>query len=473
MRRSVIALLAFGLIAGGCTNRDTTDDTNQAAERGPTATESDGAVGSSIDEGSPLFETVLEPAALEWRSPPERLRSNEPAFIHAVDSESGSEAWRLEVPFPPAPLLMLAGDQLIYSFNNRGDEEFVASIGLDGVPRWQATTEWTFHGPFYTDDEVLIGIGKPRDEAVSAKHALVALDLDDGAELWHTKLSWRPDADEKGWLTGGSGAVYLARADLRITAFDIATGTRRWSIRTPGHTYGAPFHYQGLVYVGTDTALLALDAFNGKERWAADTGGRRIASPQGVSAGNVVSRLKQRGPSSSVAAADPATGTATWINDSYGQIVVGSDVVVGYRRAEADDSLPHVQIWDGGDGRTLAEVDGSEARNRRSVAFADSAVFLGVTATEEAPGHLIAVDLTNGRAAWDIDLPAPPAESAADEAAVYVIANTTEAPRGGLHAVGRESGDILWTLETEAELRTRPLLASGLVFVVSARELPS
>lgn len=143
---------------------------------------------------------------------------------------------------------------------------------------------------------------------------------------------------------------------------------------------------------------------------------------------------------------------------------------VGYRRAEAD-SLPHVRIWSGADGRMLAEVDGKQACNPHTVAVAGSAAYLGTTTVDDAPGRLIAIDLTTGEAAWDIALPGPPAESAADAAAVFVIVNT--APHGALHAIERESGDILWTLETETELRTRPLLASGLVFVVSAEKLGS
>ena len=74
--------------------------------------------------------------------------------------------------------------------------------------------------------------------------------------------------------------------------------------------------------------------------------------------------------------------------------------------------------------------------------------------------------------AWDTALPGSPGESTADGVAVYVPTNTKNgAQRGGLHAVNRATGDVLWTLKTAVDVRTRPLLVRGFAYMVSADPL--
>lgn len=50
------------------------------------------------------------------------------------------------------------------------------------------------------------------------------------------------------------------------------TGTVRWRAPAPGAGYLTPAVAHGLVYQGTYSALLALDAATGQERWELTTG---------------------------------------------------------------------------------------------------------------------------------------------------------------------------------------------------------
>ena len=424
----------------------------------------------STDADTPFFDAVQSPGTLEWRELAAGTGSAAPAFVHAVDAETGDEAWRLEVPWPSFPWLQLAGDRLIYSYQNLGEEDVIVAVGLDGAPLWQSTTNWRFHGPFYADDEMLVGVARARDRNVSAQSAVVALDIDTGLLIWEEKLRWLPENGEQGHVAVGSDAVFVVRPNGRTIAFDLATGQRRWSVKLENRVSGVPLYVDGAVLVGTHNGLAALDALDGTELWFAETGRRQIASPEGVAAGNAVAWMNNaRNPGFFVAAANLETGSQAWTGQSYLQFHVGESSVVGFEFDESQDYPSQVLVWDGASGRVLADVDTAGSVNPFSVAITDRDVYVGTTGVSNEAGGLIAIDVTGGVAAWDTPLGGSLGTPTTDRAAVYVPAQLPdEARRGALHAVARASGEVLWTFEAEMDITTRPLLANGLVFVVSA-----
>jgi len=472
MRRPPAWLLLLCLLITACTDAgDITDTTTPSpAQAAPGVTTATAPSQESTDADTPFFDAVQSPASLEWQKLPAGTGSAAPAFIHAANAETGDEVWRLEVPWPRLPWIQLAGDRLVYSYENLGEEDVIVAVGLDGAPLWQLTTNWRFHGPFYADDEVLVGVARARDRNVGARSAVVALDIDTGLLIWEAKLKWLPENGEPGRVAVGSDAVFVVRPNGRTIAFDLATGDRWWSIKLENRVSGVPLHVDGAVLVGTRNGLVALDARDGTELWFAETGRRQIASPEGVASGNAVAWMNNpRNPGFFVAAADAATGAEAWTGQSYLQFHVGESAVVGFGFDESQDNPSQVLVWEGETGRVLADVDTAANVNPFSVAITDRDVYVGT----EAPGRLIAIDLAGGVTAWDTPLDGSLGPPTADLATVYVPAQRPgETPHGALHAVARASGDLLWTFETDMGITTRPILANGLVFVVSAEVEP-
>jgi hypothetical protein len=135
MRRSLgwLALLTF--VATACTDAGETTTTSAAATVITTTTTAPPQW--STDADTAFFDAVQSPATIEWRRLDPGTGSDAPAFIHAISTATGEEAWRLEVPWPSFPWLQLAGDRLIYSYQNLGDEDVTVAVGLDGAPLWR------------------------------------------------------------------------------------------------------------------------------------------------------------------------------------------------------------------------------------------------------------------------------------------------------------------------------------------------
>jgi outer membrane protein assembly factor BamB len=471
MRRSLNRLTLLGLLAmlaAACTSAEET--TTTATDLTLIAPVTTAPPQESTDAAAPFFEAQSRPANLEWRELAPGRGSTAPAFIHGIDAATGVEAWRLEVPWPQAPWLQLAGDRLIYSYANVGEEDVIVAVGLDGEPLWQSTTNWRFHGPFYTDENVLIGVARARQANVSARYAVVALDIEDGQLLWEAKLRWLPENGEQGSLGSGSGAVYVTRPNGRTIAYEISSGERRWSVKLADRVSGAPLHIDGAVLVGTRSGLVALDAFDGSELWLTDTGNRQIASPEGVASGNAVAWWSNpSNPGFLVAAADLETGNPVWTAESYLQHHVGENAVAGFTFDESQDYPSELKVWDGENGRVLAAVDTGRNLNPFSVAITERDVYVGTIEVSDEPGSLIAIDLSGGVAVWEAPLDGSLGELATDLATVYVPAQQRGEPqRGALFAVARASGEVLWTFDAAMDITTRPVLAEGLVYVVSA-----
>lgn len=475
MRRSHTWLLLFFVFVTACTDAGDSDPTTTSPTDTPTGAAAAIAPGQeSTDADTPFFDAIQSPSSLEWRELAPGSGSAAPAFVHAINAETGAEDWRIEVPWPSFPWLQLAGDRLIYSYQNVGEEDVIVAVGLDGAPLWQSTTNWRFHGPFYADDEVLVGVAEARDRNVSARSAVVALDIDSGLLIWEAKLRWLPENGEHGSVAVGSDAVFVVRPNGRTIAFDLATGQQRWSIKLEGRVSGVPLHVDGAVLVGTRSGLAALNPADGSEIWFAETGRRQIASPEGVASGNAVAWMNNaRNPGFFVAAADLTTGAQAWTGESYLQFHVGESSVVGFGFDESQDNPSQVLIWDAETGRVLADVDTDGNVNPFSVAITDRDVYVGTAGDPGGPGRLIAIDLVGGEAVWDTPLGGSLGPPTTDLGAVYVPAQQPGEPqRGALHAVARASGEVLWTFDAAMDIITRPLLANGLVFVVSAEVVP-
>lgn len=167
--------------------------------------------------------------------------------VHAVDPETGAERWSTDI----AP--GTTGRPRVFGISVRGDTvyattvrwltrnsvplvgDLVALSRTTGVVFWTYTTSGDmggFHGrPLLTDRLAIVNDGD--------YHALIAIDLQTGREIWRTVK------DESGFIDAQStpvlagDTVFAASADTQIYAVDARTGALLWRVRGDGSALGS------------------------------------------------------------------------------------------------------------------------------------------------------------------------------------------------------------------------------------------
>ncbi|MDJ0960910.1 MAG: PQQ-binding-like beta-propeller repeat protein [Acidimicrobiia bacterium] len=392
-----------------------------------------------------------------------------PAYLYAVDAKTGTEAWRRLVPHPGTPWLQLVGDQLVYSGSASVEP---AAFDLDGRELWRAAESSWRHGPFLLAGAALVGVAsRPDHERAEMESVVTAISRTDGSVTWSHRLEFYPEPGKGGGVTGGSGRVFAAGGEIgTIIAFDHATGEPAWERRFDGSVHGVAHHHDGTVYIGTSNGLVALDAVHGAELWTAEPG-RTVGGPEGISNGNALSWLGSDATGrSDVAAVDAVSGERRWSQTSFRQFHVGGDVIVGFAPGTSGSSDEAVLVWDGATGELVADVEVGGI-DPRSVGIADSRVYVGtqVSGQETEPGRLVAIDLATGTVSWTAALRGSLGVPTVADGVVYVSAAARWTDQSGaLHAVDAETGAVLWSFDTPAEIRTKPIVVDGRVFVVAA-----
>lgn len=199
------------------------------------------------------------------------------------------------------------------------DHDVYALRADDGTELWSADVGHDARGVAVVDGVVYVGTG--------GVDALVALDAEDGSEVWRYT-----DSNGKGKLRGSptvvDDVIYAGGLDDNVFAVDAETGEELWR-RYTGECFGGqsptPAVADGTVYVSEDCGdVLALAAADGSVKWRYDTGTRRGAgSPPAIVDGVVyVGSLTAPGGRSvqKVYAIDAETGQKLW------DFPVGDDV---------------------------------------------------------------------------------------------------------------------------------------------------
>lgn len=123
--------------------------------------------------------------------------------------------------------------------------------------------------------------------------------LDDGRVLWTS-----PTGGDTEPVLSGTSLILAAGSEL--TALDLATGERRWSVTLAGTTLGASIGADR-VYVAAGPTLAAYRTTDGSQIWTATTGALSVAAAA-ASDTIVAVALDDR----TLAAFDPASGRALW-----------------------------------------------------------------------------------------------------------------------------------------------------------------
>ncbi|HEX5566568.1 MAG TPA: PQQ-binding-like beta-propeller repeat protein [Streptomyces sp.] len=253
-----------------------------------------------------------------------RVHASDGPSLYALDARDGSEHWRL------------ATDGWVYALRaDRGT--VVTGTRGGGVQAWDAATGerlWELSGA-QTDFET--------PESGPVLHAgsvyvwgdgrLYALEARTGTERWSY-----PVGDTS--VTGGvpvrllpaeDGTVYVS-AGSRVLAIDGASGAERWRFDAPAAFLCPPAFAPGAAIAGGGVYLAdylgtvyALDAANGHDRWRIATEARQSAEPVVVTDGMV-----HLGSGSALYTLDAVSGTPRW-RFATGGDVVGAPVVADGR----------------------------------------------------------------------------------------------------------------------------------------------
>lgn len=169
-----------------------------------------------------------------------------PFRLHAFDEATGEQRWTQDIAMglfsPAAPAVV---DGTVYVRIPRTMGIWVEALDAsDGSRRWRREVDARIVGSFVVADGRLF---------VTMDEALLALDPENGEQLWRTAVE--PVANQP---AVGNGAVHVGCEDGRVRAFDVANGDQRWEYDLGGEIRTAPAIRDGVVYAGTGERLIAL-----------------------------------------------------------------------------------------------------------------------------------------------------------------------------------------------------------------------
>lgn len=260
----------------------------------------------------------------------------------------------------------------------------------------------------------------------------------------------------------GEGSIYVTDETGRPVVVDAETGSVVSRFDGP-RTDSALVVSDGVIYLGNESGVHALDAITGERRWTFAPSGlpgetmEEGSSPEfrtPVLFGEVVYVAVEFGEESMVHALDRETGEERWR-------------VEGSRVAAATSDAVFVYLFDAGDVIAIDAAGGSE-RWRRNVPGATSvSVSDGLLYTGSRVGEVVAHDVTTGERRWrfegERELFATP--SVAPET-VYAATSPTEGIDGGnLYALDADSGTLRWCAYLGTESVGPPAVTSETVFV--------
>lgn len=311
-----------------------------------------------------------------------------------------------------------------------------ANVGVDWIDGGHGFVRST---PTVADDVVYLH-GHP--------NKLVAFSTGTGEVLWTFEMGARPGSDteithpsaystptvvgDTVYVGGGNvefrtenGETTHVGDHLYLYAVDRASGDVRWKVRTDEHVHTAP------VVVG-DTVLFAtrdgtVSAVDADER-AIDWTFSGVGQPGGP-------------------LPTPAVDDCTAYFATSGEGLFALDVRDGRLR------------W-----RT------PEIRSASAPAVAGGTVYVG-----SVDGSLLAIDGEEGAVEWTYESGGTTATSSPAVADDVVVVGDTSGesgvPASRIHAVDVETGDGIWTVETEAYVRSTPAIADGVAYVAAGDDV--
>jgi hypothetical protein len=311
--------------------------------------------------------------------------------LYALDANTGHEKWKFTADSAVASSASVSGGLVFFS-SYKGI--FYAVTFHDGKLAWKA--QFGPDAPRAYENEI-------------GEHSATF----DGDFL----LSSACVLNDTVVVGGGDGLVY---------AFNVRSGSARWTFRTGGRVRSSPAISNGVVYVGSyDGSLYAIDFKSGKLIWRYDTKGRSLSSADvGYDRRSILS--------------SPAI--------SDGAVYFGSRDADLYAVDAAKGTLKWVYDY-AKDGEPWAIS---------SPAVRGQVVYMGT-----ADGHFVhAVRATDGQELWRFEMPSRVWSSPVVAGSELYVTNQS----GSLHAVDLTSGKESWHFQTGSSIQSSPAVADGVVY---------
>ncbi len=287
-----------------------------------------------------------------------------------------------------------------------GPTGLVAVDAATGAERWRVEQPVSASSPLVQDGKVFVG---------TAGEGVKAFDANTGDEVWRYLTGDTPVPDNAPPDSVDSspiiadGVLYIGEGGYGgLSALDPATGAEHWRFDTHGATWASPTAADGAVYIASDavfdvdqedpapSALYAVDAATGEERWHTEFGtGENSFSTPAVANGTVVVGVTNPDTNTGYyLAADQTTGEERWR--------FALDKAPWEASPGAHGDLAYLT---GGDEPALIAVDAAtgEERWRYTTAMAlypQPVVAENVIYFQSQDGHLTALDSVTGVEQW-------------------------------------------------------------------------
>ncbi|WP_231184205.1 PQQ-binding-like beta-propeller repeat protein [Haladaptatus sp. DYF46] len=281
--------------------------------------------------------------------------------VHAVNAATGEHRWRVNIPVDSR--VAVAGNRLFVV----SDASLCALDTKDGEEVW--TTEST------AESSPLSGGIQATDDTVFVFGSLYlsAFDAATGERRWRFSTGLRIESSP----AIADGVVYAGNDDTYVYALDAVTGERKWRYKTDGRVSCDTAVADGVVHAGSeDGHLYTLDAKTGDKRWKRRAGSVEVIAVDG---GHVYTGGR-RGDNSTLHSFTAETGTACWSAD-------GNEM--GYSRtiaASSDGIYLSTEFFSGGNtlgvlnpqtGERVWRDEESNMEFQGGLAVADGAVYVG------------------------------------------------------------------------------------------------
>jgi eukaryotic-like serine/threonine-protein kinase len=300
---ALLALLAIGLVIVAL-SRPASPPIIAMYHGGPDRT---GVMPGPGPAGEPVIQwDVGRPGAIPFNSMPipldgRLLVGDNSGVLAALDVDSGSTLWELDVGSPIRASPAIAGD-LVMAGTDEG--AVVAARAADGGVAWRRDLA----------DGLVLGSLLAADDTLYAGTqggTVFAVDPATGAVRWSLPAG---GAVTRGPVFG-DGVLYVGAMGGRVSAIDVETRTVRWAVELGPGEVGTPTLGDGFVYASRGLLaenvahdLVAIDIDDGSTVWSyASPAGGQVH--MGALSGNRLYAISEDG---TLTALEPATGEVVW-----------------------------------------------------------------------------------------------------------------------------------------------------------------
>ena len=305
-------------------------------------------------------------------------------------------------------------------------------------------------------------------EAVSAP----AVDLPDDSPgisaLWRARVGGVDQANDRLELATDGALLFAASANGEITALNLETGRRAWSITVNGLISGAIGVGEGIAVVGTrDGRLIAVDAETSEFKWESVVGSEILAPPQ-VDQGAVATRTGD----GAVFVLDAQSGARQWlyrrsvpalsVRGHSAPAFVRNGIVAGFEngRVSALDLAEGSPAWEA----TVSAPEGRTDLDRMVDIDADPVVANTAVYAGSYQGRLVGMRLSNGEIVWARPISVLGGITV-DQDKVYATDD-----EGQLWGLDRSNGATIWRLDALAGLELSAPVRHGEFLMIGASD---